>query len=248
MFIFFHSHHCILYTLVPYLQNRSIMNDLKFNSTLFFVLIAFTTLYSCQQMDENLEFSCDPVINEFVIAQKEELAQLNRNEIVSYEPALQKAIYNSWDYQKKREAWLNKFNVILTDTTLLQAEKEHIQKLIDHIHIYYFKAEVKDSEQQSRIIFSNDWISYGKNELGWDKKTIIFLVSRLYTNWAEFDAELDELMQIKASISTDTEVECLCSTSTDYCSNSDCLQGSCETTSGGCGWLWNESCDGYCDI
>ena len=58
-----------------------------------FIFLLATLLFSCQKSE--LEFSCDPVINAFVSENLEELSQITVNELTSYEPELQRAVFNS---------------------------------------------------------------------------------------------------------------------------------------------------------
>ena len=75
---------------------------------LLFYFILILILTSCQH--DELLYSCDPVINSYVIENKLKLAQIDVLQITSYEYSLQKAIFNSWDFAKKREVWIDKLN------------------------------------------------------------------------------------------------------------------------------------------
>ena len=70
-------------------------------SFLLFYFILILILTSCQ--NDELLYSCDPVINEYVVENKLKFAQIDVFQITSYEYQLQKAIFNSWEPIKKRD-------------------------------------------------------------------------------------------------------------------------------------------------
>ena len=210
-----------------------------------FITVHAGILFSCQQSE--FEFSCDPVINEFVLENREELSKLPVTAFGDYELPLQKAVYNSWDAQKKREAWIGKLQHVISSGSFAEPEILHLQKLTGHIHEDYFLESGVREEQESRKRFADEWINYAVSKLGWSEQYIAFLVYRLYTEQYQFDDELSLLSLLDKNVSTDSEtVSCTCSTSSDYCGYSYCHTGDCSITSG-CGWLWTEQCNGVCN-
>lgn len=209
---------------------------------LFIALFAILT-FSCHQSE--LEYSCDPAINKFVIENLQELSTVSVQKLGSYDFQLQKAIFTSWDYQKKRNAWIEKLQYILIHIPFTELEKFHIQSLIDHITDEYFLKENLDNSSEIRSQFAYQWISYSKSKLGWSNQFIAFVVYRLYTEQSQFDSELSFLKSISKVSSADSEGDCNCNVSSDFCGNVDCKSGGCAITSG-CGWLWSMSCNGEC--
>lgn len=208
------------------------------------IVFSIVFLLSCQKSE--FEFSCDPVINEFVVEHMEEFSELSVHVLASYDLQLQKAIFNSWDYQKKSSAWIDKFHYVLINMPLTESENAHIQKLIAHISEDYFLKENIERNSETRFLFASEWINYSINDLGWSDQFIAFMVFRLYTDPAQFDSELSMLRSTGSSIRTDSEGDCSCNVSADFCGNSFCSSGNCTTISTGCGWLWSMSCDGNC--
>jgi hypothetical protein len=211
------------------------------------LVIVFTIVFllSCQKSE--FEFSCDPVINEFVIEHLEELSGITVYELASYDLQLQKAIFNSWDYQKKRSAWIDKFHYVLIQIPFTESENAHIQKLITNINEDYFLKENIEKNLEIRSRFAAEWINYSINDLGWSNQFIAFMVYRLYTDQSQFNSELSMLRSIGTTIKTDSESgDCDCNVSVDFCGNSICRSSACTTISTGCGWLWSMSCDGNC--
>lgn len=209
------------------------------------IFISFTVLlFSCQQSE--LEFSCDPVINKFVIENHDELSDVTVQEVAAYDLQLQKAILASWDHQKKRGAWIDKLQHVKANIPFTDLEKSHIQALIDHINDNYFLKENLDKNSEIRSQFASQWLNYAHNKLGWTNQFSAFMVYRLYTNQSQFDSELSAIRTIRTTVGTNSESgNCNCSVSSDFCGGVDCRSGGCTTTSG-CGWLWSESCDGSC--
>jgi hypothetical protein len=211
---------------------------------IFSIVLLSLLLFSCQQTE--FEYSCDPVINKFILENKAEFSQISVTELATYEVALQKAVFLSWEPEKKRNAWLDKLNYILCSIPLSQAESAHIQKLINHLEVGYFLDENINNCDITRAKFASEWLNYASKDLGWSEHFIAFMVYRLYINQSQFDAELSALKAITIGTSTDSESgSCNCNTSTDYCSESACHSSGCSIGSG-CGWLWSESCNGSC--
>jgi hypothetical protein len=206
------------------------------------VVVIVVSLSSCQQ--SGLEFSCDPVINEFVVKNREGLSNIAIQELATYEGQLQKAIFNSWDHQKKRSAWIDKFQYVLSHVPFSEPEIAHILKLISSIGEDYFLKENIDKNQQIRSQFAVQWIDYSINELGWDNRFVAFMVYRLYTDPSQLDSEQSLLKSIGSKNNLDSE-SCDCNVSSDFCGGSFCRSGGCSISSG-CGWLFSMPCDGIC--
>lgn len=211
-------------------------------STITIALLGF--LCSCQQSE--FEFSCDPVINKFVLENREELSRVEVSAFADYELPLQKAVYNSWDAKKKRDAWIDKLQHVLSAGSFEKPEILHLQKLIDHIDEDYFLEANMESNKGSRSQFADEWIGYATKELGWSDQYVAFLVYRLYTEQYQFNDELSMLNALHGNVSVNSEIgSCTCNTSSDFCGLGYCSSNGCTTTSG-CGWLWTERCNGVC--
>jgi hypothetical protein len=213
------------------------------------LVVVFTIVYLLSCKKSEFEYSCSPVINEFVIEHLKELSVLTVHELASYDFQLQRAIFNSWDYQKKRNVWIEKLNYVLIHIPFTETENAHIQTLITHINEDYFLKENIEKNLEIRSLFAAEWINYSINDLGWSNQFIAFIVYRLYTDQSQFNNELSMLRSISATIKTDSEPgDCDCNISVDFCGNSFCSSSGCTTISTGCGWLWSMSCDGNCPL
>ncbi|MDP2114360.1 MAG: bacteriocin fulvocin C-related protein, partial [Bacteroidota bacterium] len=152
---------------------------------IFCIVLFSVVLFSCQQTE--LEYSCDPVINKFVLENKVEFSQISVTELTTYEVALQKAVFRSWDPEKKRNAWLDKLHQVLCSIPLTKPESDHIQKLIEHLEVGYFLDENIQKNDKYRAKFAYEWLNYANKYLGWSEQFIAFMVYRLYANQSRFD-------------------------------------------------------------
>ncbi len=213
--------------------------------TILLSVCLLSVLFSCRQSE--FEFSCDPVINAYVLENRDELSKVPVTEFADFDLLLQKAVYNSWDAQKKRDVWIGKIKHVLSSGSFSEQERFHLQKLIDHIGTDYF-VEAKIEENQAKpYLFAEEWINYATDKLGWSDQYIAFLVYRLYTEQYQFNDELSMLEGLNRNISVNSESgSCACNTSSDYCGAYNCNFNGCSTTSG-CGWLWSEQCNGICN-
>ena len=143
---------------------------------------------------------------------------------------------------------MQKLQFLLNNENYTETEYVHVSKIPDHLHVGYFLEENLEFEIEMRTQFAHDWINYATDSLGWSDKQIAFVIYRLYTNQAQFDAELNTLSKIQTQVSTNSEENdmCNCNTSSSYCIDL-CIAGICKTTTTGCGWLWSETCNGVCE-
>ena len=209
-----------------------------------FFFFAAISLFACE--DSNLDFSCNPDINRYIVKNFDELSQLCPSEIFKNGIPLQRAIFNTWTPDKKREVWHTKLHNLLENHRFSNAERCHVQLLLDHIDKDYFRDLSLKSKSQERSLFAQDWISFAANELGWDNIFIAFMVFRLYDNPAQLDEELSNIASLKTSTNIFSESNsCSCSSSADFCGSAFCNSGNCNDVQG-CGWLWSMTCDGLC--
>jgi len=212
---------------------------------LFLILLFPLILFSCQQTE--LQFSCDPVIDAYVAGNLKSLSLLTFSELADYELPLQRAIFNSWDAEKKRDAWIDKLYFVLENESFTEAEVMHVQELIDHINPGYFLEETMQ-EKENRSRFAADWIAVASDKLGWPEQYIAFMVYRLYGSFSEMEDELSMLHDLQGNVTTNSETgSCDCSILYDYCGYyMMCNSGECSSTTTGCGWLLSKPCDGLC--
>lgn len=208
------------------------------------IISVFILFNACEKAE--LEFSCNPTIDKYVRNNKKALSDISIDTLLTYDIGLQRAIFNSWDYRKKREVWLEKLYIILENENLSSPEKNHIIELINHISENYFSPEILAENQNDNSIFSQYWIEYARYDLGWPNKYIALIVYRLYTNQQQLIDEQSSINDLRKGVLTNNETsDCNCSSSSDYCDIGSCGSGNCNIVSG-CGWLWSQQCDGSC--
>jgi len=211
--------------------------------TIFTTFLFILILASCLQNE--VEFSCDPVLNEYVSTHQEAIARLSINDLATSDLQFQQAAFRSFDPIKKREIWLQKIQFLLENEQYSEVEFSHVKNLLNHISENYFNKDSIDLEADERAHFASDWISFAKNNFGWTDRYIAFVVYSLYTSQVQFDRELIALTSIQQQTSADSETEyCTCNTIHDFCAIS-CNSGNCRILTG-CGWLLSEPCNGLC--
>lgn len=208
-----------------------------------FVIFLFIFLYSCEF--EQFEFSCDPVINDYVIDNIDELSKISLDQYNTYELPMQQAIFRSWSYVKRRDAWVEKLEYVLENSCFTEQESLHIKTLIDHIDYNYFDESTLDKNSDNENQFESEWIDYAKVELGWSDFFIAFIVYRLYTVPEQMYTELSYRLSAEELESIGSE-PCYCNSIDDWCSSGYCYPDSCDYIPMGCGFLKRKSCDGIC--
>lgn len=188
-------------------------------------------------------FSCDAELNAYVKRHRNDLKSASIGDLSKSDLAYQQAVFRSWDAEQKRQAWMEKIEVLLETQNYSSGEYNHVNSLLGHLHEGYFEKEGLEAEATERRQFAGAWISKAKNDFGWSDKQVAFVVYRLYTDPSQRDAEL---AAVSHPDGIDPVGNCACSTKSDFCSNAVCQAGSCVLQSTGCGWLWSEACDGLC--
>lgn len=218
---------------------------MKYLSYPYLIILSMTVaFFSCEK--NNPEFSCDPGINEYVKNNKKALSAIPLDEFNSYNINLQRAVFNSWDHVKKRDAWLEKFSIIKENEPFSPAEINHINKIEKHISPNYFHMDTLENTVAERSNFAENWMGYAGNELHWSDEYIAFIVFRLYTSPEQIYQELSEINQLNKTITAGTEInDCNCNTTIDLCTIGYCNSGNCNVGEG-CGWLMSRVCDGTC--
>jgi hypothetical protein len=216
--------------------------------TILASLILILLFSTC--VKEEIKYSCDPVLNGIITNHKKEYSKYSLKDLTLTYPTVQRAIFRTYDPEKKREVWLEKIQYLLNNENYSEAEIAHISKLITHLQAGYFNQENLLSGKTQRSQFASEWISYAIGSLGWDERYIAFVVYRLYTTQAQMDAEITALKLLQQKVTADGEGgedgTCNCNAGADFCEeNYGCLSTNCSVTSG-CGWLWAEECNGQC--
>lgn len=216
------------------------------------IMLVFANL-SCQQ--EELLYSCDKQVDSWVKSNLSHIKNMNRTEWESVDEKLKRGCYAAFSPQQRQHLWLGKFNEALSLDWSME-EKEHIKVMIDFVqtHLSYFDStrENTDEEIETFEVFAYEWIKKAESEFGWSRKLIAGLV-------ASPNAIINKEGILKLSHTSsnkrvktrmETEVECNCSTSSNWCSidiSIECMDVPCSISASGCGTLWLYDCDGLCN-
>lgn len=102
---------------------------------IYTTVICVVLLASCMQ--DKTDFSCDPILNEYVASHQETLAKLTLNDLVNSDLVYQQAVFRSFNPAKKREVWLQKFKFLLENEKYSEDEYIHVKSLLDHLRENY---------------------------------------------------------------------------------------------------------------
>ncbi|HYQ56104.1 MAG TPA: bacteriocin fulvocin C-related protein [Draconibacterium sp.] len=211
------------------------------NKIFFAVIIAFLVI-SCEE--EQISYSCDPEIDAIVKSGVIESSQLDLSELLEYDIQLQKAIYRSMSPQKKKAIWIERLDKIMTNKDFSLMELGHIDKLKTYVMQDSFDPSKDDQEiLDVRKAIENEWKKIAIDKLNWDLSKVGFMVSSLYVSELKYQETIQDQIGLTLEM---LEADCSCSSESSYCGGPACIVGGCTETSA-CGWLWQYSCDGYCN-
>ena len=224
---------------------------------IFILILASILTSSCKK--EHL-YSCDSVIDEWVIENYDELKQLNRESLLSLRSnSYRRAAYRTLSIQKKKDIWKDKYLELEKLDWTIQ-EWLHIQKiysliLLDEEVSILNMDHIENND--SLLIQIYRWEEYARENLKWTKKQIYAIC---YTPEIVLNRQGDLYYNIDSDVEVLTRSEygfgCSCSQISSYC---DILEHEgpdytyCKTPNGGscvpsegCGLFWLFTCDGMC--
>jgi len=212
----------------------------------FSILLASLFLANCSK--EDLEYSCDPKVNQWVVDNKLKYANISRPEFVQFNMREQIALYRSFTGKQKMKLWNEKINYLLTTQNLPDAEKESLLKLFKFAQPSHF------DDAQGRVefnTFASQWEKDVRSQFGWDDRKI-FLYTHTLMKIDEFNEKVAQMAasaktksgsKLKSAAAETGDCECYYSI---YCMTSSCVDGNCTQVSG-CGIFGNSNCTGSCD-
>ena len=200
---------------------------------------------SCTQEDEIL-YSCDKEINEWVIVNKQSIQQMDRHDLLQMDKSTMRAAYRAFSKEQKIAFWISSVNDAL-ELNWSNEEREHILKvkLFINSHTHFFdNRELTTDKLDELESFFYLWLVYAKENFGWTNDIGIAIAGTGY--------QLNNTKGvIEPGISDDlivSDCECNDSALSDFCPvNSSCDGGvTCIKDSEGCGWLRKQKCNGMC--
>lgn len=202
-------------------------------------------------------YSCDEEVNGWVCENLEEIGKMSRKDWLKVNDiSYQRGIYNAFLVDQKIDLWVEKIDELL-ELNWSSAGTEHLIELQVAIkdNINWFLAECTDDEQDKKDMFMYQWVDYAINKLNW-KQELIFLIAftpeRVIVGNELITDGLTNFSTIKTRSEGGWRQDCNCHNpeSAQYLmcgkTGDDCFTGNCTVTSGGCGWLWLDGCNGLC--
>lgn len=192
---------------------------------------------SCSKKEKDVQYSCDPVINEWATANRTFNQEISRDSLAGYGLDSQVAIFRSLTSENKFRIFQEKLILLLADSSFTPAEKTHIQQGYAFMQVSYY-----DSPSDSSVIksFYSNWANVGVANFGWTPEKIFFIAETWVTK--------PELTTLVGTDPAPVNSDCSCR-SDWYCGNwsgQTCDWGSCDVTTAGCGWFGSLNCRGKC--
>ncbi|MCL2738119.1 MAG: bacteriocin fulvocin C-related protein [Bacteroidales bacterium] len=206
------------------------------------VLVAMTLLTSCQKNE--LLYSCDPKINDWVIKTKSVYADISRDELAKLNLSLgeQKGLFLSFSPEQKTKIYQSKYQYLMGLNTFSEMDKEYLTVLFKRITPDIYSSK---EERIKFVGFSEEWTYEVVDKLGWD-----FVDVYRYTHTWLTNEEFDRWVELQRTTlkSTNAEVPCECywDISCIWSFNPCRKSSGCKVTDGGCGIAGNTDCTGTC--
>lgn len=221
--------------------------------SLLSICILIFLFFSCEK--EEVVYSCDPEIDEWVKSNLSEIETFEWKELAQIGERYQQAAFAVFSSEQRLSLWAKK----LEHTLLLNwtyEEKSHLALLLKEIQNnpdwfipYYF--ESNEIEYDKFMIFFYKWIEFSKEKLGWDSSIIQSIIGTLkapLTTTGIIESNTD-ITHIK----TRSESKCNCNTklgnSYNECNSNykHCsTKSSCVESSWSCSPLYVGKCNGLC--
>lgn len=206
-------------------------------------------LCSCSEA-ENVKFSCDDTVDEWVKENLDDIRLMGRAEWLQTNSVLKAAVLRAFTPEQKEAFWRNKIQETL-ELNWTQEERSHIQKLIKFIDQYseLFSMRKLTEEQEDFVdMFFYKWQEEGLQQCGWDSTIGLAIAVSGYP----LKNTAGELLVVEDSVPYDllasTESDCECQQYVNLCMGGTyCKQGNCTELNSGCGFLTMGSCTGMCE-
>ena len=215
--------------------------------TILGLLMAVFEITSCNRDD--LQYSCDPEINAWVLEHRIEYADISRDQLILFDYEQQRGLFASFSPEQKVKIYQSKYHYLMGLNTLSKEEKEWLTIVFQRVtpNIYSSKKERLDF-----IDFSEKWTYEVIEKLGWEpvdvyRYTHTWMTNDEFEHWLDFKRNQESTssgstrdVQPKLPCECYWDISCLWAL--NYCEKDE----KCTTTDGGCGVANTTNCNGHC--
>lgn len=212
--------------------------------------IALSVMYSCNQ-EANSVYSCSKAINEWVVENLSVIKTMNRADWNQLDEEKKVAVYRAFSFQQRVVFWDEKFKEVMS-LNWSEDELQHIEKAHDFLkdHLSFLSSrELTDDESDELHRFCYLWVKEGMEKLGWAEKVPLSIIAT-GNSIENMDGEIVMMSPLPLVDGPSEKPNCNCHAGNiifHMCGqNSSCDDSGCDGASNGCGFFWEESCDGRC--
>ena len=206
----------------------------------FFIIVLFLSLSSCNKNE--VVYSCDNDVNDWVYENLDNIASMTRSEWKSLDDEYKIPVFRAFTQEQRVLFWNEKINDIISGYDWNVEEHKHIVELLNFINnnvdIFDFSTEYSDEQIERIEVFSYKWIENALNELGWDLPLIKAIVASGDDIGSNSETGNVELRNPKCNCNTESWVE--------WCITTHCDGGNCLESNHGCAFLLVGECNGSC--
>lgn len=221
---------------------------------IFFVLILSTTLYSCSKV-ETPNYSCDPIVNNWIIENKTDLNNISREQLISLPINYQIPIYRSLSKDKKQELWKTKIDLIITESDVYNEETLNlIETFARSLSSEMFSPEQNEYAKSladkfiANIFELNPFVDSLSIVIDFASLyTYSELENYLHTNIVPDYSWLPGSIDVRGPIGPSPDCLCRWSLTCSTLNMGHCDENKpCLPTDGGCGFMFLYPCTGRC--
>jgi hypothetical protein len=194
----------------------------------------------CQK--DELLYSCDSEINDWVIENKTVYANVPRAEMATFSYDKQLGLFRSFSPEQRVRLYQEKYRYLMGLESLSVPEKEQIHKIYALLlpDIYVSKENRRKFNE-----FADKWTEESIMLFGWSLKDV-FVYTHTWLTSEEVVVMMNSLPRLK---STQAEDNCNCHYTIacpGFGFDWSCVTGGCKLKDGGCGIFGTTDCDGIC--
>lgn len=216
-----------------------------------FLILCVIFFASCSSQDD-LVYSCDPIINDWVKDNIQEIKTFEREQLLELSSDYMRAAYITLEPIQAQLFWIQKFDEMLNLVFWNEKEHDHLQNMQDFISsnaMFFDKNNKTDTIRDQFEIFIYRWKEYGREELNWTDQTMYFMLAQgdrfTYDNYQGVENISKETPMIKSSSEFTPSLKCNChfgglTSPAKYCNPSYW----CAEAGWGCGDFFASPCDG----